>query len=326
MATLRELRSRIKSVNSTKKITQARELIATSKISKARANVEASQPYADEITQVIQRLASASSLDHPMLDTEKEARRAAVLVITSDGGMCGGYNANVLKKTAELRRRLEDEGKEVALYVSGRKGLDYYSFRGVEIAGAWNGFSQDPEYAPTHDLRRHLIDGFEAGPDETTKPREGLVGAEDEGVRGFDELHVVYNHFESMLTQTPTAIRMLPIQTRVEEESLNMGDKMLSDKPDAISSEVEFEPDPDTLLTALLPQYVSRSIFALMLEAAASESAARRAAMSAATDNATELANDLSRIANQARQAQITQEISEIVGGVNALADSGESD
>ncbi|MEJ6548084.1 F0F1 ATP synthase subunit gamma [Corynebacterium sp. USCH3] len=326
MATLRELRSRIKSVNSTKKITQARELIATSKISKARANVEASQPYADEITRVIQRLASASSLDHPMLDTEKVAERAAILVITSDGGMCGGYNANVIKKTAELRKRLEDEGKEIVLYVAGRKGLDYYSFRGVDVAGAWNGFSQDPEYALTHDLRRHLIDGFTVGPEGVTPPRDGLSSPEGEGLPGFDELHVVYNKFVSMLTQTPQAVRMLPIATQVDDEPLHIGDDMLSDSGDPVSAEVDFEPDPDSLLKALLPQYVSRSIFALMLEAAASESAARRAAMSAATDNATALVNDLSRVANQLRQAKITQEISEIVGGVNALADSGESD
>ncbi|MDN5722002.1 MAG: F0F1 ATP synthase subunit gamma [Corynebacterium sp.] len=326
MATLRELRDRIKSVNSTKKITKAQELIATSKITKAQARVTASQPYADEITRVIQRLASASSLEHPMLDTESNASRAAILVITSDRGMCGGYNHNVLKKTAELRKRLEGEGKEVALYVAGSKGLTYYNFRGEDIKGAWSGFSQDPVYKGTHDLRRHLIEGFEAGDEGTAQWREGLTAAEGQEVAGFGELHVIYTKFESMLTQTPQAIRMLPIETRINEEPLGTGEDMLSDGPEAATAEVEFEPDPDQLLAALLPQYVSRSLFALMLEAAASESAARRTAMSAATDNATALVNDLSRVANQLRQAKITQEISEIVGGVNALADSGESD
>lgn len=326
MATLRELRGRIKSVNSTKKITKAQELIATSKITKAQARVDASQPYADEITRVIQRLASASSLDHPMLDMEADAKRAAILVITSDRGMCGGYNHNVLKKTAELRKRLEDEGKDVVLYVAGSKGVTFYSFRGEDVAGSWTGFSQDPVYASTHDLRRHLIDGFAAGDEGTAKWRDGLTAPENTEVPGFSELHVVYTKFESMLTQTPRAIRMLPIATQLDDEPLRVGEDMLSDGSESVSAEVDFEPDPDTLLEALLPQYVSRSIFALMLEAAASESAARRTAMSAATDNATALVNDLSRVANQLRQAKITQEISEIVGGVNALADSGESD
>lgn len=324
MATLRELKDRIKSVNSTKKITKAQELIATSKITKAQARVAAAQPYADEITKVVQRLASASSLEHRMLDVDAEARRAAILVITSDRGMCGGYNHNVLKTTVELRKKLQDEGKEVVLYVAGSKGVDYFSFRSEPLAGAWTGFSQDPDYALSHDLRHHLIDGFTAGPDGTTKAREGLSAPEGQGVQGFDELHVVYTRFQSMLTQTPQAIRMLPIETRVEDDFAT-GEDMLSDA-DSVKADFDFEPDPDTLLAELLPQYVSRAIFALLLESAASESAARRTAMSAATDNATSLVNDLDRVANQMRQAKITQEISEIVGGVDALSDSGESD
>lgn len=326
MATLRELKDRIKSVNSTKKITKAQELIATSKITKAQARVTASQPYADEISRVVQRLAAASSIEHRMLDTEAEARRAAILVITSDRGMCGGYNHNVLKKTAELRKKLEGEGKEVVLYVAGSKGLTYYNFRGEDIAGSWTGFSQDPVYGLTHQLRRHLIDGFNAGDEGTAEWREGLTAPEGQEVPGFGELHVVYTKFVSMLSQEPQAFRMLPIEVEVDEEPINTGEDLLSNAAEPATAEIDFEPDPDYLLAELLPQYVSRSIFALMLEAAASESAARRTAMSAATDNATELVNDLSRVANQARQAQITQEISEIVGGVNAQADSGESD
>jgi F-type H+-transporting ATPase subunit gamma len=324
MATLRELKDRIKSVNSTKKITKAQELIATSKITKAQARVTASQPYADEITRVIQRLASASSLDHPMLDTEAEARRAAILVITSDRGMCGGYNHNVLKTTVELRKKLQNEGKDVVLYIAGSKGVDYFNFRSEPLAGAWTGFSQDPEFKLTHQLRHHLIDGFNAGPDGVAQYREGVSAPEGEGVPGFDELHVVYTRFESMLTQTPQAIRMLPIEPRIEDDFAT-GEDMLSDAGSVVA-DFDFEPDPDTLLAQLLPQYVSRAIFALLLESAASESAARRTAMSAATDNASALVNDLSRVANQMRQAKITQEISEIVGGVDALADSGESD
>lgn len=326
MANLRELRTRIKSVNSTKKITKAQELIATSRITKAQARVSESQPYADEITQVIQRLASASSMQSKILQEPENAQRAAILVISSDRGMCGGYNNNVFKKTAELRKLLREQGKEVVLYVSGGKGLSYYNFRDEPLGGAWAGYSQDPEYAAIHDLRHHLIDGFLAGSEGTTEWREGVRGTEGESVQGFDEVHIVYTEFESMLTQRAEAHRLLPIQTVVEEEKLQLGDDMVSDKADHITAEYEFEPDPDKLLEALLPQYVSRGIFAAMLEAAASESAARRTAMSAATDNANDLVKQLSRVANQARQAQITQEITEIVGGASALGDSGESD
>ncbi|OFS17926.1 F0F1 ATP synthase subunit gamma [Corynebacterium sp. HMSC27B11] len=325
MANLRELRSRIKSVNSTKKITKAQELIATSRITKAQARVDASQPYAHEITKVIERLASASSLDHKMIREPKDAKRAAILVVSSDRGMCGGYNNNVFKTTAELRKLLEDEGMEVVLYILGNKGVTYYNFRNEDISGAWTGHSQDPVYAETANLRNHLIGGFLAGSEGTVDVVDG-VNAEGDQVPGFDEVHMVYTEFHSMLSQVPKAHRLLPIKTVVEEEKMELGSDMVSDSADQVSAEVDFEPDADTLLANLLPQYVSRGIFAALLEAAASESAARRTAMSAATDNASELVENLSRIANQARQAQITQEITEIVGGASALGDSGESD
>lgn len=326
MANLRELRARIKSVNSTKKITKAQELIATSRITKAQRRVADAQPYADEIEHVIGRLAAASSLDHPMLREREGGNRAAVLVVTSDRGMCGGYNHNVLKKAAELRSKLKSDGYEVVMYVTGRKGIDYYDFREMPIAGTWQGFSQDPEYKATHDVRRHLIDGFEATSEGEAKYREGLRVSEGEPIQGFDQVHVVYTEFVSMLSQVPRAHQMLPIEPVIETEEMDLGESTLSDGDAKLHADYEFEPDADTLLSALLPQYVSRSLFAVMLEAAASESAARRNAMKSATDNATELVKDLSRVANQARQAQITQEITEIVGGAGALDDSGESD
>lgn len=326
MANLRELRDRIKSVNSTKKITKAQELIATSRITKAQRRVADSQPYADEIENVIGRLASASSLDHPMLHEREGANRAAILVVTSDRGMCGGYNHNVLKKAAELRATLADEGYETVTYVTGRKGIDYYDFREMPMAGTWEGFSQDPDYDLTHDVRRHLIDGFVATSEGQAKHREGLRVADGETVQGFDQVHVVYTEFVSMLSQVPRAHQMLPIEPVIETEEMELGEDMLSDGGAELHPDYEFEPDADTLLAELLPQYVSKSLFAVMLEAAASESAARRNAMKSATDNATELVKDLSRVANQARQAQITQEITEIVGGAGALDDSGESD
>ena len=326
MANLRELRNRIKSVNSTKKITKAQELIATSRITKAQARVEASLPYAREIRNVVERLASASSLDHPMLRERENGKRAAILVVTSDRGMAGGYNYNVFKKTAELRG-LEDKGYEVVLYVAGNKGIGYYKFRGEDIAGAWSGFSQDPKYQDTHDLRRHLVDAFVAGSVGTAKWREGINGEEGTPVQGFDQLHVVYTEFESMLTQTARAHQLLPMEPVIEIDEVDLGDDgILGSGEDKATSDYEFEPDADTLLEALLPQYVSRGLYAMLLEAAASESASRRNAMKSATDNATALVKDLSRVANQARQAQITQEITEIVGGAGALAESGESD
>ncbi|KQB86363.1 F0F1 ATP synthase subunit gamma [Corynebacterium lowii] len=320
MANLRELRDRIRSVNSTKKITKAQELIATSRITKAQGRVQAAAPYATEIQSVVERLAAASSLDHPMLRKRENGKVAAVLVVTSDRGMCGGYNHNVLKKAAELTRMLEDSGYEVVRFVTGTKGIGYYEFRDEPVAGSWAGFSQDPSWDATHDVRRHIVEGFLAGSMGEVKGREGVSD-----IHGFDQVHVVYTEFVSMLTQTARAHQLLPIEPVFEDVPIEQGEDMLSSAGTA-EPDYEFEPDPDTLLEALLPKYVSRSLFSIFLEAAAAESASRRTAMKSATDNATALVNDLSRVANQARQAQITQEITEIVGGAGALAESGESD
>ena len=327
MANLRELRDRIRSVNSTKKITKAQELIATSRITKAQAKVDAAAPYAHEMSNMMDRLASASSLEHPMLRHRENGKVAAVLVVSSDRGMCGGYNNNVFKKAAELEGLLRGQGFDVVRYVTGSKGVGYYNFREKVVVGAWTGFSQDPSWEVTHDVRHHLVDGFIAGSEGTTPARQG-VNTEDQTVRGFDQVHVVYTEFESMLVQTPRAHQLLPIEPVIKEEELHLGDSALEANPDAqdLSADYEFEPDADTLLSALLPQYVSRILFSMFLEASASESAARRTAMKAATDNANDLVTDLSRVANQARQAQITQEITEIVGGAGALAESAESD
>ena len=328
MGNLRELRDRIRSVNSTKKITKAQELIATSRITKAQARVEASQPYATEMTSIMNKLAAASTLEHDMLREREDGNVAAILVVTSDRGMCGGYNNNVFKKAAQLQALLESKGYEVVRYVTGNKGIGHYKFREDEVIGSWGGFSQDPTWEATHDVRRHLIDGFVAGSHGTTKGRAGLhAQGEGEGVRGFDQVHVVYTEFESMLTQTARAQQLLPVEPVIQDEEYQLGDSALSDAEFGdTAAGFEFEPDADTLMQTLLPQYVSRILFAMFLEASASESAARRTAMKSATDNATEMVDDLSRVANQARQAQITQEISEIVGGAGALSDSAESD
>ncbi|HFG8806988.1 F0F1 ATP synthase subunit gamma [Corynebacterium striatum] len=327
MANLRELRDRIRSVNSTKKITKAQELIATSRITKAQARVEASLPYAHELANVMNRLAAASSLDHPMLRAREDGKVAAILVVSSDRGMCGGYNNNIFKKAAELEALLKKQGYETVRYVTGNKGVGFYKFREADVAGSWAGFSQDPSWETTHDVRRHMIDGFIAGSKGTAKYREG-INTEGEAIRGFDQVHVVYTEFESMLTQTARAQQLLPVVPVIEDEEFHLGESALSDAEpaDQVTPDYEFEPDADTLMESLLPQYVSRILFAMFLEASASESAARRTAMKSATDNATELVKNLSRVANQARQAQITQEITEIVGGAGALAESAESD
>ncbi|CCQ15831.1 ATP synthase gamma chain [Rhodococcus sp. AW25M09] len=323
MASILELRSRIKSVNSTKKITKAQELIATSRITKAQARVAASKPYAEEITNVLSALASASSaLDHPLLNERAEPKRAAVLVVTSDRGMCGGYNSNVLKESEELFQLLRSEGKEPVIYVLGAKGLGYYTFRERDVKGAWTGFSQEPGYADAAKASKHLVEMFMAGSGSEVDAPNG------EGtIEGVDELHIVYTRFVSMLTQKPEVRRMAPLEISYTDEEIKKGPDGLTDAPDAeIQAQYEFEPEAGTLLSALLPKYISTRIYASLLDAAASESAARRTAMKAATDNANELVETLSRQANQARQAQITQEISEIVGGANALADSAGSD
>jgi F-type H+-transporting ATPase subunit gamma len=324
MASILELRSRIKSVNSTKKITKAQELIATSRITKAQARVAASKPYAEEITKVLTELASASaSLDHPLLNERANAKRAAVLVVTSDRGMCGGYNSNVLKEAEELFQLLRSEGKDPVIFVLGAKGLGYYTFRGRDLGAAWTGFSQDPGYSDAAKASRHLVELFMAGSGAEIPAYNG------EGtIEGVDELHIVYTRFVSMLTQSPEVRRMAPLDVTVSEENIELGEDMLSNghRDDEPVAGYNFEPEPDRLLGALLPKYISTRIYSSLLDAAASESAARRTAMKAATDNANELVNTLSRQANQARQAQITQEISEIVGGANALASSAGSD
>ncbi len=310
-AQLRELRSRIKATKSIGKITKAMELIATARITKARAKVAASRPYADEITNVLSALASASSnLDHPLLVERPNAKRAAVLVITSDKGQCGGYNSNVLKATEELLTLLRQQGKEPVLYVTGNKGLSYYRFRGREVTEGWTGFSDQPGYVNASTAGELIVESFLNGADDEAGNADGILGV--------DEIHVVYTEFVSMLTQRPTAKRVAPLEVEYTE-----GDE---EKPEGLLPSYEFEPSAEKLLSALLPKYINTRIFAAMLESAASELAARRTAMKAASDNANDLVNTLTREANQARQAQITQEISEIVGGANALTAAGSDD
>jgi F-type H+-transporting ATPase subunit gamma len=317
---LRALRRRIRSTQSTKKIFSAQELIAGARIVRAQARVEASKPYAREITRVLSALAGSASLDHPLLTERQDARRAAVLVITSDRGFAGSYNVNVLRRTEELLSLLRQEGKEPVLYVVGRKGETYYSFRDRPFEQSFTGFSEQPNYPDAQEVGRVLIDAFTAGEDDD----EG--GAD--GVPGVDELHIVYTEFRSLLSQVPVAKRMAPLVVEeVEEFDYEREDREAGITGDSgVPTAYEFEPSAEALLDALLPKYVTTRIYAAMLEAAASESASRRRAMKSASDNAEELAKNLSRQANQARQAEITQEISEIVGGADALVSAGADD
>ncbi|WP_207844195.1 F0F1 ATP synthase subunit gamma [Williamsia soli] len=306
MASIRELRSRIRSVQSTKKITKAQELIATSRITKAQGRVAAAKPYSKEMTTVLSELASNSgNLDHPLLVARENPKRAAVLIVTSDRGMCGGYNSNVLREARSLIELLEDEGKKPIIFITGQKGVGYFTFRGVDVAGSWTGFSQQPEFPDAAAATDHLVDLFVAGSGTEIDALNG------EGkIEGVDELHLVYTRFVSMLTQAPEVRRIAPLVVSEAEEG----------EDTAPARNYSFEPGAETLLSALLPKYVATRVYAALLDSSASESAARRTAMKAATDNAEDLVTSLSREANQLRQAQITQEISEIVGGVEALA------
>jgi F-type H+-transporting ATPase subunit gamma len=322
-ASLRALRRRIRSTQSTKKIFSAQELIAGARIVKAQARVEASKPYAREITRVLSALASSTSLDHPLLIERENPQRAGVLVITSDRGFAGSYNVNVLRRTEELLSLLRQEGKEPVLYVVGRKGETYYSFRHRDMAQTFTGFSEQPKYTDAQEVGSVLIDAFTAGEDDDER------GAGADGVLGVDELHIVYTEFRSLLSQVPVAKRMAPLEVEeVEEFDYEREDREHGQvaKDSELPTSYEFEPSAEGLLDALLPKYITTRIYASLLEAAASESASRRRAMKSASDNAEELAKNLSRQANQARQAEITQEISEIVGGSDALVKAGAGD
>ncbi|HYN73583.1 MAG TPA: F0F1 ATP synthase subunit gamma [Nakamurella sp.] len=305
-AQVRVLRQRVKAVRSTQKTTKAMEMIATSRIAKAQAKVAAAAPYAKQITEVLTALASASNLDHPLLTERETPKRAGILLITSDRGLCGGYNANAIKVAEELGALLRSEGKEPVMYVIGRKGLGYYTFRKRPVVASWTGFSEKPTYADAERASDALLPAFTVG-------SEGTV---EDGTPGIDEMHLVSTHFRSMITQTARARRLAPMEVEiVEHDYSHPGAEMLP--------AYEFEPSVDALLDEMLPKYVRTRIYAALLDSAASESAARRAACKSATDNANDIIRNLSRQANQARQAQITQELTEIVGGADALAAIG---
>jgi F-type H+-transporting ATPase subunit gamma len=302
-ASLRELRERRRSVQTTKKITRAMELIAASRIVKARQAAQESLPYTRELNRAVAAVASFSGYDHPLTREEEHPTRAAVLIVTSDRGLAGAYSTNAIKLGDRLISTLRDEGKEVATFITGRKGIAYYQFRGREMTQTWQGFSDKPTHHQSDDVADALINAF------LTPTTEG----------GVDEIHVVYTRMESMLIQEPRVRRVLPL--RVVRDAINP-----EPLPEGLLPLYEFEPDPETVLNALLPLYVRNRIHFYLMQGAASELASKQKAMKSATDNAEELIQKLTRDANRARQSQITQEITEIVGGASALAETDDEE
>jgi F-type H+-transporting ATPase subunit gamma len=296
-AQIRVYRQRIRAVSSIKKITRAMELMAASRVVKAQQAVRESTPYARALTRAVSAVATFSDVDHPLTTEHSEVRRAAVVIITSDRGLAGAYSSSVLKESERLIELLREEGKEIVPYLLGRKAISYYKFRKREYAAEWSGFSEKPTFEHAREVGERIVEDF--------------VKEHDEG--GIDEVHIVFTRFVSMVTQEPEVIRLLPLEVveGVEEPS-----------PEDLLPLYEFEPSPEEVLDALLPKYVNARLFNCLLQAAASELAARQRAMKSATDNAEELTKKYTRLANQARQAEITQEISEIVGGANALAEA----
>ncbi|GAA1261375.1 F0F1 ATP synthase subunit gamma [Sphaerisporangium rubeum] len=293
-AQLRVLRRRIRGVKSTAKITRAQELIASSRIIKAQQRMEAAVPYEREITRAVSAvLSNSADIDHPLTVAKDRPASAGVLIVTSDRGFAGGFNANVLREAEALAAHLRERGTEIRPYVVGRKGITWHRFRGRDMAGEWSGFSDNPLYANAKEIGQALIGSF----------------SEDNGI---DEIHVVYTEFRSMLTQQVQVKRILPLEVEETTEA----------PPGGPLPYYEFEPTAGEVLNQLLPRYIESRIYNALLQSAASEHASRRRAMKSATDNANELIRVFTQQMNQARQAEITQEISEIVGGANALADA----
>ncbi len=293
----REYRQRTTSIKSMKKITRAMELIAASRVVKARQRVNETTPYARAITRAVSAVATFSNVDHPLTTERESPSKAGMLIITSDRGLAGAYSANVLKRSEQLRELLQGDGREVVPYLAGRKAEGFFRFRRRDYAHSWSGFSDAPTFEAAKEIGARLVQDF-------------IAGSENGGV---DELHIVSTRFINMVSQEVEVVRLLPLEVAEGEEPAEPGD---------VFPLYEFEPSAAEVLDELLPKYVTSRIYNFLLQASASELAARQRAMKSATDNAEELIKTYTRLANQARQAEITQEISEIVGGATALADA----
>lgn len=307
-AQMRIYRQRIKSVNSIKKITNAMELIAAARVVKARQRATEAIPYTTALTRAVSAVATNANEDHPLTSPKDTATRAGVVIIAADRGLAGAYSVAAIKESAELIERLKGEGKEVVPYLVGRKAVSYYKFRKREFAEEYTGFTDAPTFEHAKEIAERITQDF-------------LRDTEEGGV---DEIHIVYTLFRSMVRQEPHVLRLLPLEVveadEVGEEDLDLSVKQYEEGE--LIPEYSFEPNANEVLDALLPKYVRNRIYTCLLSSAASELAARQRAMKSATDNAGELIKKYERLANQARQAGITQEISEIVGGADALADA----
>jgi len=294
-AQVRVYRQRIKSAKTTKKVTRAMELISASRIQKAQARMAASGPYSRAVTRAVSAVATFSNVDHVLTTEPATSTRAAVVLFTSDRGLNGAFSSNTLKESEQLAQLLRSQGKEVVYYLVGRKAQGYFAFRRRDAEQVWTGNTDQPEFATAKEIGDAVVSKF------LTEAAEG----------GVDEIHIVYNRFVNMVSQVPEVVRLLPLE--VVEGIEEPGE-------DEVLPLYDFEPDPTEVLDALLPVYIESRIFNAMLQSAASEHAARQKAMKAASDNADTLIRDFTRLANNARQAEITQQISEIVGGADALS------
>jgi F-type H+-transporting ATPase subunit gamma len=292
VATVQDLNRRIRSVRNTRKITRAMELVAAARLRRAQARIEAMRPYADRMRELMvgTAKASASLRGLPLLE-RREVETVAVLPLTGDRGLAGAFNGQILRRAFALERSLRAEGNQVSFLVAGRKGRSTLNFRGYELARAWTGFSDRPSYADAQWIAHALTELY----------TEGAV----------DRVVVIYNQFESALVQRVVEEDVLPIPEQVLEAR--------EDERDAAFGDFIYEPEPEQILERLLPAYLETELFRALLESAASEQGARMTAMRNASKNAGELIESLTLAMNRARQAEITQEILEVVAGADAL-------
>ena len=293
-AQLRVYKQKISSAQTTKKITKAMELIAASRIQKAMTRVRAASPFARAVSQAVSAVATHSSVDHPLTTERPEIRRSAVVIFTSDRGLAGAFNSQVLREGLEVANLLRSQGKEVSFYLVGRKAVGYFQFRRMQTVQEWTGDTDTPQFRTAEEISATLLDAYHRG------------GAEG----GVDEIHLVFNRFVSMMTQSPETVRLLPLEVVEADAAADA----------AVYPLYEFEPDAESVLDALLPVYIQSRVFNALLQSSAAKHAATQKAMKSASDNADKLITDYTRLRNNARQAEITQQIAEIVGGADALA------
>jgi len=297
-AQLRVYKQKISSAQTTKKITKAMELIAASRIQKAMARVRASSPFARAVTQAVSAVATYSNVDHPLTREPETIRRSAVVVFSSDRGLAGAFNSQILREAMEVGELIRSQGSEPVYYLIGRKAVGYFQFRGIKAAAEWTGDTDTPQFKTAEEISATLLEAFNRGGDDG----------------GVDELHLVYNRFVSMMTQSPETVRLLPLEIVESAETPEPGG--------TVYPLYEFEPDAETVLDAILPVYLQSRIFNALLQSSAAKQAATQKAMKSASDNADKLITDYTRLRNNARQAEITQQIAEIVGGADALSSS----